>query len=477
MISADQTARPARRRCVFTSAGDRNAVAGWLPQGGERDFDLLVAFYGDDDARFAELSRLADRAWRIKGGKAQNLRALVLAGEIDLSPYSHVWLPDDDLLLDPRDIPRLFDLAESFGFAVCQPAFDRLGRVTWPVTAVARHRDQVRLTDFVEVTCPLFRRTDLQAFLRVFDGSLSGWGLDLWFAHALGAETPGRFGIIDAVTVFNPHERQKPGEFREIDRLRPLGARIAEYRAAAARFGLPAKRRGACFGVAPLPPGWRGANPPHPDQPRPPHPSDPDLSAEEEALLARALSPAPALVVQWGLDCLAAAALGAGAAAVVALKPEQPWLRSCLADPVFAAAHGAGRLILAGDSRPPHEAEHAPGATLLRQDALAAAVRAAIEDRDASAGLIVAPAKHLVPTLRAAERLVRGLAAPPAWRVLLTGADAGAARAGPWVSIASAGRFALVERRPRAERRQAAEARPAAAPALAANGPALRRAV
>lgn len=276
---------PARTRCVFTSAGDRNGVAGWLPEDGARDFDLFVAFYGDDDARFAELARIADRAWRIKGGKAQNLLALLRAGEIDLSPYTHVWLPDDDLLLDPRNIPRLFDLADHFGFAVCQPAFHPHGRISFPITRAASDQRQARATSFVEMTCPLFRAEDLARFLRVFDGSLSGWGLDLWFCHELGAAIPGRFGVIDAVTVSNPHSRQKPGGEREIDRLRPNAARVAEYRRAAKRHGLPGRHPMVSFHTLPLPPGWAEANPP---LPRPPPRSRAERAAPRRRRARRA---------------------------------------------------------------------------------------------------------------------------------------------------------------------------------------------
>lgn len=421
-----------RSRCVFTSAGDRNAVAGWLPPDGTRDFDLFVAFYGEDDARFAELSRLADRAWRIKGGKAQNLRALVAAGELDLSPYAQVWLPDDDLLLDPADIPRLFDLAAHFGFAVCQPAFDPLGRVTWPITA-ATGRDEARLTDYVEMTCPLFRREDLQAFLAVFDGSLSGWGLDLWFAHVLGADTPGRFGIIDAITVFNPHHRQKPGRGREIDRLRPLPARIAEFHAAAARFGLPETRRGTCFGTLPLPPGWREANPQRP-APRRPLPSDGRFRPDEAALLAAALSPTPALVLQWGLDRLTAALLRGGAAFVAALEPDRPWLRSCLADPVFAAAAAEGRLHAVGGraARPPFPPEPA--------------LRARLRGRPCAPALLVAPEARFRDALDHAERLATELGCPQPTRAVL-GAARGVAPPPGWAQAAAGGRLVLLERR------------------------------
>jgi hypothetical protein len=420
-----------RRRCVFTSAGDRNAVAAWLPPGGGRDFDLFVAFYGEDAARFAELSRLSDRAWRIKGGKAQNLRTLVLAGELDLSPYSHVWLPDDDLLLDPRDIPRLFDLAEHFGFAVCQPAFDPLGRVTWPVTAAAPSRDQARLTDFVEITCPLFRREELERFLAVFDGSLSGWGLDLWFAHVLGADTPGRFAVLDAIAVINPHHRHKPGGEREIDRLRPLPARIAEFAAAARRVGLPPAERGRCFGTLPLPPGWRQANPPLPPPPGRVLPSEALLSPGEQALLAAALSPAPSAVLQSGLGGLTAALLAAGAALVAAEEPDEAWLASCRADPAFAAALADGRLLALG-SAPCGEDAPRP-----------------LRGRPGAPPLLVAPAAGFAQALARAEALAAQAALPPPSRALLSAA-AGAEAPQGWHRAAAAGRLLLAER-PRAD--------------------------
>jgi hypothetical protein len=435
-----------RRRCVFTSAGDRNVVAGWLPPDGARDFDLFVAFYGEDEARFAELSHLADRVWRIKGGKAQNLRALVLSGELDLSPYTHVWLPDDDLLLAPADIPRLFDLAEHFGFAVCQPAFDPLGKVSWPITAVAENRDQARLTDFVEMTCPLFRREELERFLAVFDGSLSGEGLDLWYGHVLGADIPGRFGIIDAITVFNPHPRQRPGGFREIDTLRSRRERVAEMQAAIGRHGFARKDSARCFGTRPNPPGWRLANPlPHP-APRMPLPSDVALTPAEAEFLARVLSPPPRAAVQLGVDGLTARLLDAGAELVAAADRDHIWLRSCLHDPALARPAADGRLLIR--SRPPA----ASGAGRLSSRLMLAALEA-LAARNLWPELVVAPAEEIQFALRALrDRQAPGMQRP-APRTLLTSTSGAAPEVGTiFAGLLTAdgeGRFRLLRPIPR----------------------------
>lgn len=339
-----------RRNCVFTSAGDRNAVAGWLDAARPRDFDLLVAFYGDDEDRFAELQSLADRVWRIRGGKMQNLLSLVGSGEIDLRAYDRVWVPDDDLILDPADVPRLFDLAERYDFWVCQPAFDPQGRVSWPVTRVAELRDQVRLTDAVEITCPLFRSDKLRAFLGEFDGSLVGWGTDHWYGHVLGATWSGRFAVLDAITVRNPRTTAKAGGYREIDRLQSNDDRVAAWMAAAAARGMRAAP-GQTIAALPLPPGWREANP----LPEPPPPlfGGRTMSRDETAMFRRLLQPAPACYLEWGLGRSTLIALQSGARHVVSVESDPALISAAREHPAVMRAERAGRLrILHADIGP-----------------------------------------------------------------------------------------------------------------------------
>lgn len=348
------------------------------------------------------------------------------AGEIDLSRYSHVWLPDDDLLLDPQDIPRLFDLAEHFGFVVCQPARDPLGRVSHPHTAVDRTRGEMRLVNFVEMTCPLFRRESLEEFMQAFDGSLSGWGLDLWFGHVLGAGIPGRFGVIDAVTVFNPHERQKPGGFREIAALKADSERKQEYLQAAERHGIRQPGRFRALGALPLPEGWRAANPPHPAPPRVPRPSDLSLCEADRAVLAAALTPAPSAALPWGVDGITAALLAAGTGLVVAAEESQIWLRSCRHDPPLAQAF-ADRRLLAVQHAPRQAAARGLAAPVASH---AAAAAAALAQRRAWPDLVVAPDAFVTPLLAALETAFHGTRRRPMPRILATSCGRSAAAPG-----------------------------------------------
>lgn len=333
------------RTCVFTSAGDRNAVRQWLPADGARPFDLLIAFYGDDDARFEELRAIATRIWRIKGSKMQNLRALVQGGAIDLAAYDQVWLPDDDVLIDPADIPRLFDLAAAYDLWVCQPAFVEGSRVSWPVTKVAPTRDQIRLTTFVEITCPLFRRDRLDAFLAVYDGSLVGWGIDWWFAHVLGAGWSGRFGVIDAITACNPQTQIKPGAFREIDRLQPPDTRRAAW------FALRDAQRitqakPETLATLPLPPGWRASAPVvAPAGPRPVF-GRLAMTAPEAEAFRTAIATQAGCYLEWGLGGSTRAALRAPARRILSVESDPAWIAIARDDAEVRVAEQGGRLTI-----------------------------------------------------------------------------------------------------------------------------------
>lgn len=330
------------RSCIFTSAGDRNAVRQWLPADGSRPFDLLIAFYGDDDARFEELRAIATRIWRIKGSKMQNLHALVQGGEIDLSAYDQVWLPDDDVLIAPADIPRLFGLAAAYDLWVSQPAFIEGSRASSPVIRMAATREQIRLTTFVEITCPLFRRDRLEAFLAEYDGSLVSWGIDWWFAHVLGARWSGRFAVIDAITACNPQTGLKPGGFREIDRLQAPEERrdswIALRGARRIRQGKP-----ETLATLPLPPGWR-PSPPLPT-PKPVFGRLAMSAAEAEAFRAAIAAPL-GCYLEWGLGGSTREALRSPVRRIVSVESDADWVTVARGDAEISAAEASGRLSM-----------------------------------------------------------------------------------------------------------------------------------
>jgi hypothetical protein len=216
-----------RRWCLFTSAGDKNALRLWLAGDTPRRWDLVAAYYGEDDNEFATISGLCFYAFRSKGSKFQNLKELVTEHPRFFDRYSYVWVCDDDILMSPAQIDEAFEITETFGFWVAQPA-DRLeSRKSHPITCFAGRSWDYRIVNFVEVRMPIFRRDKLIEFLAVYDGNLVGAGIDYWFANFLKADEFGRFAIIDKVQVINPQPQDKGGS--EIDRLQDPQQRMADW--------------------------------------------------------------------------------------------------------------------------------------------------------------------------------------------------------------------------------------------------------
>ncbi|KAH8098231.1 hypothetical protein JL720_1163 [Aureococcus anophagefferens] len=114
------------------------------------------------------------------------------------------------------------------------PAFEQRGKVSHAMTAV-QPANRVRLTNFIEMTCPLFSSEALGHFLDHFDPDLKGWGADWWFLTIVARtmrgegevrapdEEPhprlalrGGCGVCDAVSCINPTDADKSG-VREIN--------------------------------------------------------------------------------------------------------------------------------------------------------------------------------------------------------------------------------------------------------------------
>ena len=221
---------------VFSSVGDRSSLHHWLR--GQRNFDLWVTYYGSHPGRFRDVSDYYNAR---HGAKFPNLHYAYEQWRDLIARYSAVLVMDDDVVISGSRISQLFALRERYDLWALQPAFSPRGKISWRVTRVDRG-NELRFTNFIETTCPLFRRDKLDAFMAVYEPEVIGWGCDWWFLEVLGNDLRGRVAIVDGITCINPHDSTKGG--REIDRLASTPERKAAWERVRDRNRIGSESRG-----------------------------------------------------------------------------------------------------------------------------------------------------------------------------------------------------------------------------------------
>jgi hypothetical protein len=104
-----------KQHLVVVRAGDNSLHPHWLAGDGDRTWDLVVSYFGDDPDIFK-----VDDGVRIdsKGPKWPALYELFSLYPNLATDYNYIWLPDDDLMASKADINRLFDICVAYGLEV-----------------------------------------------------------------------------------------------------------------------------------------------------------------------------------------------------------------------------------------------------------------------------------------------------------------------------------------------------------------------
>lgn len=184
-----------RRNLVILRAGDASLHEQWLEGGTERNWDLIVNYFGDDAQRYRR-----DDVRRIdsKGPKWPALHDLIRQLGDEVFAYERVWLPDDDLRASKDGINALFDIFAKHRLMLAQPALTPDSHLGHLIT-LRNRAFRLRFTNFVEIMAPCFSRDFLREMLPTFNENLSGWGLDLLWPSRIADGS--RIAIIDAVGV------------------------------------------------------------------------------------------------------------------------------------------------------------------------------------------------------------------------------------------------------------------------------------
>lgn len=226
-ILSKQLAQPNHKYLVFTSAGNNSNLTHWLE--GEKNFDLWISYFGDDENKYSEH---ADYYMMRKGGKFPVLHYVYQNWEALVTQYDAIFVLDDDLIFSGTDITQLFGTLKKEDLWLLQPAFDKRGKISFKLNEVQPF-SLLRYANFVEVACPMFTQSKLSHFMERYDPELIGWGVDFWYSELIAQEDAkqNKIAIIDFISCINPRDEKKINNKREIDILQSRDDRIATWEA------------------------------------------------------------------------------------------------------------------------------------------------------------------------------------------------------------------------------------------------------
>ncbi len=183
-----------RRFLLIIRAGDRSVHQKWFDAGADRNFDLLISYYGTKAGRYQDDGKFYHE---MTGPAWPAYHAIMRDNPRLRESYDHVGFADDDLDAKMPIWNALFAFCHRQGFDLAQPSI--LGPISYPITAPVPGL-LYRRTNFVEIMCPIFSRRALAVCYPSFGESVSGWGINHIWPRLL-AKHGGKLAIIDQHSV------------------------------------------------------------------------------------------------------------------------------------------------------------------------------------------------------------------------------------------------------------------------------------
>ncbi len=207
-LSVQRAPRRQRRHLVFLRCGSRPAtVIAPALLATPRNWDLALSCY-QPPPEGNPLNQAAD--FLLGGGLAKfHAAKLFLTATGLLGQYATVLFLDDDLELhfDPADF---FAYQHAEGLDLAQPSLSHDSFANFRTTL---HNPSFhhRQTNFVETMAPSMMGRFLPQVVGQFDRTISGWGLDLLWARALGSK--GKAAVVDRFTMRHTRPAEPAGPF------------------------------------------------------------------------------------------------------------------------------------------------------------------------------------------------------------------------------------------------------------------------
>lgn len=201
--------RKKNKYLLFSSVGDNTTFfKHWLSD--NKNYDIAIVYYGDNNENYNKYCELVDFIEMNKGSKFQNFYYYYNKHkDFLLNTYDYFFIVDDDIIINTKNINKLFDLSNKYQFWISQPAFKDESKISHNVTR-QQNNNLYRYTNFIEVNTPVISNNILDKLMVAYDPELIGWGIDYLFIQTLGLDHKDKYAIIDSIPCINPYDDKKP---------------------------------------------------------------------------------------------------------------------------------------------------------------------------------------------------------------------------------------------------------------------------
>ncbi len=187
-----------KRYCVISAVGESSLHREWIKE--NTDFDLHLIVYDDSYHKFCCDTRFICSN---KGYKLKLIYNYLQNNPFFIEKYDYFFMPDDDILMDSKNILELFQIMKKYHLQIAQPA---LSNSYYFYEHTLRDKFHVlHYTNFVEIMAPCFSREALKKVLFTFNINDSGWGTEYHWPHLINF-TGIEIAVIDQ--VFAVHTRR-----------------------------------------------------------------------------------------------------------------------------------------------------------------------------------------------------------------------------------------------------------------------------
>jgi hypothetical protein len=190
-----------RKYLLFSSVGKRdskNPLDNWLKN--DRNYDVALYYY--DDTKFNQKS---DYNFRKKGFKWPNFGHFIKNN--DLSGYDAVFVIDDDIIMDTKDINKMFEIFMKYELKLAQPSFDKDSDIHFKI----QETDNKKILDYVNwIECGVILMNNEtfmnKKLIKLYSESGSGYGIDNVIIKLIN---PGKKDVAMIHQVSSHHPRTK----------------------------------------------------------------------------------------------------------------------------------------------------------------------------------------------------------------------------------------------------------------------------